>query len=132
MRKKTIIFIGFVWLILMVGGFLLLQTYYKPIEMHVLNFDINVTSGPAGFNLDEDLLHFGSISPGGSTSREITINNSDDFKKRVDVGMKFVRGLINGYIPKSVTDEFPDDDPLKEETELMRIIVNNRHNKAEA
>ena len=56
----------------------------------------------------------------------------DDFKKRVDIGMKFVRGLINGYIPKSVINEFPDDDPLKEEAEIMRIIVNNRHNKAEA
>ena len=56
----------------------------------------------------------------------------DDFKKRVDMGMKFIRGLINGYISKSVTDEFPDDDPLKGETEMMRIIINNRHNKAEA
>ena len=61
----------------MISGFLLLQTYYKPIEMHALDFDINVTSGPAGFNLNEDLLHFGSISPGGSTWRKITINNSN-------------------------------------------------------
>ena len=56
----------------------------------------------------------------------------DDFKKRVDIGLKFIRGLMNGYIPRSVTDKFPDDDPLKEETEIARIIANNRHNKVKA
>jgi len=55
-----------------------------------------------------------------------------DFKKRVGIGMKFIRGLMTGYIPKSVTDEFPDDDPLKEESETVRIMYNNRHNKGEA
>ena len=55
-----------------------------------------------------------------------------DFNNRLNIGMKYIRGMIQGYIPQSVTDAFPDDDPLKGETEMMRIIINNRHNKAEA
>ena len=55
-----------------------------------------------------------------------------DFKKRLDIGTKFVMGIFKGYIPKSIVDEFPDDDPLKNEAEIARIIVINRDNKAEA
>ena len=50
----------------------------------------------------------------------------DDFKKRVDIGMEFIRGMLTGYIPQSVTDKFPEDDPLKEETETLRIMFNHK------
>ena len=49
-----------------------------------------------------------------------------DFKKRVDIGMEFIRGMLAGYIPSSVTDKFPEDDPLKEETETLRIMFNHK------
>ena len=49
-----------------------------------------------------------------------------DFKNRVEIGMEFIRGIFKGYISKSVVDKFPDDDPLKEETETIRIMFNHK------
>ena len=49
-----------------------------------------------------------------------------DFNNRLNIGMKYIRGMLQGYIPKSVTDAFPDDDPLKEESETLRIMFNHK------
>ena len=49
-----------------------------------------------------------------------------DFNNRLNIGMEFIRGMFKGYISKSVTDKFPDDDPLKEETEALRIMFNHK------
>ena len=35
-----------------------------------------------------------------------------DFKNRLNIGMKFIQGMMKGHIPKEVTDMLPDDDPL--------------------
>ena len=49
-----------------------------------------------------------------------------DFNNRLNIGMEFIRGMLAGYIPQSVTDKFPEDDPLKEETETLRIMFNHK------
>ena len=50
-----------------------------------------------------------------------------DFKNRLNIGMKFIQGMMKGYISKEVTDMLPDDDPLKEETETVRIMHNHKN-----
>ena len=49
-----------------------------------------------------------------------------DFRNRLNIGTKFIQGMMKGYISKEVTDMLPDDDPLKEETETVRIMHNHK------
>lgn len=56
--------------------FTLMLNLSKPIkDVKTLNYTMNI-SDYVGINLDTDKLHFGTISPGGDSSRKLTINSN--------------------------------------------------------
>jgi len=97
MKKKSMVWLILIWLTLITTTFLLLNTYYNPLETYVLDFDVEVKSGALGFNLDEDKLHFGTLSPGGSSGHQIRINNQDQFKKKISFSVASSEKLISWF-----------------------------------
>lgn len=47
-------------------------------DVQIIEFDVNVQDRH-GFNLDKDKLHFGTLPPGGSGQRAITINHAYEY-----------------------------------------------------
>ncbi|MBI2662605.1 hypothetical protein HYX11_04055 [Candidatus Woesearchaeota archaeon] len=83
-KEKTIIFLLItVFCILIISSYIYV-TYFIPTEIITLNYDFQIESPKnIGFNLDKDKLHFGITCPGCQEQRKITINNNENYKKKI-------------------------------------------------
>ena len=58
-------------------------------------------------------------------SKEDQQKRKDEFTRRLKICRSFLKGIDDGYIPKHVAEGLPNDDPMKEQVNDARIIVNN-------
>ncbi len=71
-----------IWIIVIVAILTAIFTYFLYskfliLEVKDLPTDVNVTSiNKVGFNLDKDRIHFGTISNGGNSKRQIDLHNT--------------------------------------------------------
>jgi hypothetical protein len=81
---------------------------YRPIEVRTIDVEFSV-GATAGINLDTDKLYLGRVSPGGSMSRAVDIENSYDYPVEIKI---FVTKNIADYLlldkefialPKNIT-----------------------------
>ena len=81
------------------------KDYAKVQEELILDFDIKVAEEGAGFNLDEDKLHFGSVCKGCYAKRKIFLNNSHRFDEKVRI-LVSSQQPIHKWISVKFGDEF--------------------------
>ncbi|MBS3118714.1 hypothetical protein J4417_03465 [Candidatus Woesearchaeota archaeon] len=75
-------------------------------EVLVKEFDFYVTEGQSlGFNLDKDLMHFGSIPAGSGAYRKIIINNTHLYAENVEFKIVSDKSLGSWFsIQPDITD----------------------------
>lgn len=78
MKLSRLIFLLF--LVILVGVGLSLMVYYGYYlqEYHEVPFDFHVRNGVVGLDADTDALHFGGLTPGGSSQRFMNITPARD------------------------------------------------------
>jgi len=79
MKKLTLILLIIVAsLIASIGTFFYFE-YTDILQVNSYGMDVRVTDdGITGFNIDTDALHFGSMSAGSGSQRELVINNVEE------------------------------------------------------
>lgn len=84
MKKKQIIYLLIIILFIIIISAYISLNYAVPKEITIINYDFQIDSPEkAGFNLDQDKLHFGITCPGCQEQRKITINNNDNYPKKI-------------------------------------------------
>ena len=85
MKRTTFIITAIILILVTASIVLQVIRHILPQETFVLKFDLVVVEKGVGFNLDEDKLHFGSITPGGGGYRHFRINNTNSYTQRVNL-----------------------------------------------
>ena len=106
--RTTIILLVVVFL-LGIGGVTFYYAFYKVVNMRIYDLEIKVVEDRhIGFNADPT-LHFGMLPmTGGTSEKQIIINNSNDIPVRVDISLS---GDAAGYV--SVEDNHFTLKPLE-------------------
>lgn len=91
--KKIIIILLIISLLAVLLSFLL--SYFSVLEVKTIKAEINI-SNFGGFNVDPSYLNFGVASPGGSSSRTLSLVNNDQIPVVVNI---VAQGEIKGFIP---------------------------------
>ena len=69
-------------------------------------------------------------TPIDELSREDKVRRKEEFKKRLEVCKKFLAGVMQGYISEDIRKLIPEDDPMQEALEVLRIRVNEIEGEA--
>lgn len=69
-------------------------------------------------------------TPIDELSREDKVRRKEEFKKRLEVCKKFLAGMMQGYINEDIRKLIPEDDPMQEALEVLRIRVNEIEGEA--
>jgi len=83
-------------LVIIIGSFVAIGFYYGylVVEVHKIQMDIRV-SNKVGFNTATDALHFGTVYPGGDSTRRLTVTNNNNFPIIMSIRN---RGNISGWV----------------------------------
>lgn len=84
MKRSRFLLILFSLFIL---GITLVFSFYSwnLVERKVMSIDLGIVEGASGFNADTDALHFGKVSKGGKSTRQVTIEPIRDGRLRITV-----------------------------------------------
>ena len=74
-------------------GIFFIITAYAPMESREIPVTFKVVEGGIGLLLEERFLHFGHVTPGGGSTRRISIEHEEDIRYRV-----YLRGPVKDYI----------------------------------
>ncbi len=85
MKRTTLIIITIILILVTASIVLQVLHHILPQETFALEFDLVVVEKGVGFNLDEDKLHFGSITSGGGGYRHFRINNTNFYTQRINL-----------------------------------------------
>lgn len=114
-------------------GTILAFSMLHPVETVTVNMHLKV-SNYTGFNLDTDALYFGTISPGGSGTRDLVIQNDAASARTVSVVMSGplaewvytneINFLLSGYENRSLGFQVnvPEDAEPEEYTGKISLI----------
>jgi hypothetical protein len=69
-------------------------------------------------------------TPIDELSKEDKMRRKEEFKKRLEVCKKFLAGMMQGYINEDIRKLIPEDDPMQEALEVLRIRVNEIEGEA--
>ncbi len=81
--KEAILVFLFVGILLIFGAYYYVS-HMVPHKTQFIEFDMKVTGGAPGFNLDKDKMHFGDVCIKCPVTRQITIRNDHSFPERIN------------------------------------------------
>lgn len=86
MKRNQLIFLIISIAILSVSATLLTFSFYKVKYIRTIPMDIKI-SDYIGINIDDDALHFGTVSAGGCSDRYIILKHDYDYPVEVIIGV---------------------------------------------
>ena len=63
-------------------------------------------------------------TPFDELSGEDQNKRKKEFHRRLEVAQMFISGMIKGYVNDDISKLMDDDDPLKDEVELLKLKIN--------
>ena len=100
MKRKHLFFLLILAILATAAAIAIFYSFYvikevKTIDMHVKVEDY------VGFNLDTDKLYFGTVMPGGSAKRSISIFHNYTYPVKVKI---FIQGYISNWVKADKTE----------------------------
>jgi hypothetical protein len=96
-RKLHIMLLCLVLVFIVAATFMMYSRVSKPTPLETKEFDVlfKVSKKSIGFDLNNTLLTFGQVYPGGGAERKVVIDNQYDFPVQVDfLVSKSINGLV--------------------------------------